>query len=513
MGHLVAVDVGSGYVKAVSGDGLSGEDFLSGMAAARRVSFPSMVGEMPAGMGAAFGCENLPVIEYEGRVWLTGAHALEKIPQQHLADTLAHSWAGSVPWRVLLLRALADLDIFEGEVSLATGLPQSSYSERWRAIVSGLIGEHRAVVNGRKMHVHILRREGMILPQAAAGLYYWYGIDGRILRVVEDGGLVGGIDVGTLTTGFAVLMGGTPAPDLSSGVDVGMSMVARRVGMMFQKKYGVLKDFKGSMRLVENRRKIFVNGEMVDISDMVAEAVEAEVAGSLMNALSFSWGKVASEMEIGVYGGGAQDFFPVIQKVFPHARIVPVEAASGGVRFLPAMGMLYYLVMLNGLSACDSGGTPMVSGEDGDFVVDGDEDFFHEFEDGSGAGSDIGGPQVMSVDPADTVDVSAEFLRVGLRLYADNPLHAPVYSWLQSLPRDRRGRTHMRDHLLEAMRLYVAYVNGGTLPPLPRSAFAGPHGQVPPPVPDTPSAEAKPEVEGGSSRGGINIFNRDVKWK
>lgn len=339
MSVAAAVDVGSGYVKAISG-GLSVDS--------PRVSFPSVVGEMPAHLRGQFGSSELPVIEYADRVWLTGQYALEHLRQHQVADTLDHNWAGSMPWMVLLFRALADMGITDGGVHLVTGVPQASYRERWRDIAAALLGEHRAVVHGKKMRISIMRGENMIMPQAAAGLYYWMAQDAKLREISDTDGLIGGIDVGTYTTGFAVLRGGRPVMDLCSGIDIGMSRVASTVGTRIHGRFGLALDLKESMRMVENRHKVFLQGQLMDLSSDVRLAVEQVVSGPLMNAIYGLWGGDADRMVIGVYGGGAPDFYPFIKQVFPRAELVLMDTMGGG-RFLPVLGMLTYYAARNHL--------------------------------------------------------------------------------------------------------------------------------------------------------------------
>lgn len=69
---------------------------------------------------------------------------------------------------------------------------------------------------------------------------------------------------------------------------------------------------------------------------------------------------------------------------------------------------------------------------------------------------------VATVDAQDTVDISAQFFRVCARIYPDNPLHAPVYDWISSLPRTGNGNIKsISDHLVVALRLYVDTLNSG----------------------------------------------------
>lgn len=336
---VAAIDVGSGYVKAIA-NGLSVDS--------PRVSFPSVVGEFPESLRGQFGAGEIPVIEYDKKVWLTGHYALDQLKEYQVANTLGHEWAGSIPWTVLLLRALFDLGIRSGDVDLVTGIPQSQYAERHRGVALNLMGEHRAVINGEKMVVNIVRNKAMIMPQAAAGVYYWLSQSKELQSIVEANGLIGGIDVGTYTTGFAVLEGGRPSLRLSGGVDIGMSRVASAVGTRLHHKYGVSLDMNESMRIIENRHKVLLKRSLVDLTDEVHLAVRDVVAGPLKSAIYSQWGNTADRMRIGVYGGGAQDFFPFIKQVFNDAELVESNTMGGG-RYLPVLGMLTYYAGANGL--------------------------------------------------------------------------------------------------------------------------------------------------------------------
>lgn len=335
---IAAVDVGSGYVKAIA----------NGLALnSPRVSFPSVVGEFPEHLRNKFGANKISTIVYDGKIWLTGEDALVQLRQYQVANTLNRNWAGSVPWMVLLLRALFDLGIHKGNIELVTGIPQAQYNnERWRGIAGRLMGEHSAVVDGKHMHINIIPKKRMIMPLAAAGMYYWLSQDASLRDVVLAGGLIGGIDVGTYTTGLAALKGGKPALQLSGGIDIGMSRVAARVGTRINNTYNVALDFKRSMRLVENRRKVYLEDNFIDISEDVSDAVREIVSVPLKNAISSIWGNEVDFMRIGVYGGGAADFFPIIKQVFKSAELVGLNSMGGG-SYLPVLGMLTYYMGAN----------------------------------------------------------------------------------------------------------------------------------------------------------------------
>lgn len=332
---VVSVDVGSGYVKAAS--------HLESPQS--RVSFRSLVSEVPADFYKNFHGEEVKTIEYRGKTWLTGIDAAQfgRSP----CNTLTDSWAGSEGWMVLLLRALWELGITQGDVHLVTGVPQAVYRDRAAEIRSFLLGRHNAKVYGFPVSITILPSKAMILPQAAGGLYYWVSVDPALQEVAQHNGLIAGVDVGTYTTGYAVLEGRSALTDLSGGAEIGMSNVALVLSKKIYKKYRVQPDRERAMRYLEERKKVFFNGELHDLSDLVQESV-SEVVSPFLAELQATWGSRAGNMAIGVYGGGSEDFYPLIREVFPHAKRVEAEDI-GGARFLPALGMLVFFAGANGL--------------------------------------------------------------------------------------------------------------------------------------------------------------------
>ncbi len=91
-----------------------------------------------------------------------------------------------------------------------------------------------------------------------------------------------------------------------------------------------------------------------------------------------------------------------------------------------------------------------------------DDDWDSGFDDVEPALADDFDADVSTVEAQDTVDISAQFFRICARVYPENPVHAPVYAWLSSLPRTSRGNIKsISDHLVLALRLYVDTLNSG----------------------------------------------------
>lgn len=450
--QIVAVDIGSGYVKAVAGVS----------ADSKRISFPSVVGILPSELLGSFGFDDSQIIEYGGRSWITGQWAAENLRPYQLTNTLNHDWAGSDGWKVLLFRALAELGIYEGDVHLAIGLPQSSFRERSRQIMVELLGDHRAVVHGKPMNIRIVRNEGMVMPQAAAGLYAWSNRDLEIKKLVLQETMLAGVDVGTYTTGYAIMQGVRPMLEKSGGSNIGMSQVAATVSSMLHTQYGGSLDTVAAMRAVEKRNKIFLAGEIRDISDIVAEAVK-QVVHPLITMLYAKWGQDAAYMKIGVYGGGARDFFPYIQEIFPNAQLVEYHDI-GGSRFLPVLGMFTHLCFKNNwleeiaMSDFDEDDDDFSSSPriESSQIQDDKNGLVYEEEeiDEGQSFSDLDAPFLRPALEG-TLSVECNSFKLCARIYDGNPLHARIYQWVATLPRTKRGIVGFSDHLVVALNLYL----------------------------------------------------------
>lgn len=345
---IVAVDVGSGYVKAMS----HMRDLQ------RRLSFPSLVAPIDPQVLENFGGDAIPVIEYKNRLWVAGAHLTRIMSADQAQSTLSMEWAGSEGWMVLLLRALFDLGVRGGEVNLITGVPQRAYAERSQELHDLLVGEHRAVIDGTPMQLRILENRPVVMPQAAAGLYCWADIDPSVAK-----GLVGGIDAGTLTTGYAVLENGQPKIDASSGLDVGMHSIAAILARRIMDHYDLPITNSDAMALL-TRPNLYVAGNVIDVSDLIRKAA-LDAAQPAITRIRTHWQYGGKNMRIGLYGGGAKLFYPAFKDAFPHLEYVGMldQTADAGAektasvrhvsdtRFAPCLGMLAFLSARLGRSA------------------------------------------------------------------------------------------------------------------------------------------------------------------
>lgn len=342
MSQVVAVDVGSGFVKTVT---LSGEQRVDHSYVARR----------PASMSGEFSGQNLAgVVSYNGEVWMTGQAAESAFPRG-LEDTQTDTWPGSDGWIVLLLRALYDTGIRRGEVSLVVGVPQKVWSPAMRdVLVDKLVGRHQARMDSLledNMDITVLAHDSMVLPQAYSGISWLVDNDDRASEMMGDGGIVAGIDPGTYTTGYVALENRRYLRELSGGVhDAGIWQVAQRLRNRLNDQYGWLPSANRALSIIRNPSKVFIAPDNRDLRPLLSEVID-EVTTPLIERLDTIWGKDAPAMDILVYGGGSHLFLPSIKRVFPHAR---KPSLPSGVltlpQFIPAVGMLMFFIKRNDLA-------------------------------------------------------------------------------------------------------------------------------------------------------------------
>jgi len=332
---IVATDVGSGFTKAATSDGT-------------RVSLPSYVTPMPEGLEDGFGGQNqLGVVTYAGKTWITGEEAA--LVSATLADTRNDNWPRTEAWLALLMRAIYEAGVRNGDViDLVVGVPQSSWSIELRdELVSTLARRHKVTVNGDNIEFEIRKRDSMVMPQAYAGMTWIIDNDPAISDAVDSHMMVAGIDLGTYTTGYVVFQNGKYSHRLSGGVHgVGIWKVAQSLQKMLTAQYQYSPSIDTVISLMRVPTKVRIKGDTHDIRPLIRRAVEG-VFPPLGSTLVSTWGNDAEGMDIVVFGGGAEIFLPSIVERFPRARIVDSPEVHG--RFIPVIGMMNYFATINDL--------------------------------------------------------------------------------------------------------------------------------------------------------------------
>lgn len=298
MQHRVAIDVGSGYTNVKT----DGKDDLI---------FASRVCVAPPRWKQQFGSTEARVCRVGNKEWLIGhaVRAMGGTPE----NTLSHTWSQSDGWMVLLYSALAELEI-EGDVYLATGLPQAVYEDQRDILRDRLLGPHSFTINNREYHVHI--RDAFIIPQATAALLYQMGMNQHMT------GDVGCIDVGTFTTGLAVidLDSGSLIVQRSNGMAIGVATLLSALETHLANRYALHLDGP-RLLLALQHQQVKVRGETIDLSGSIYEIAMQE-AKPMLEFIQEMWNGGA-DLDVFLAGGGADYFARAIRSVVPHAQVIP----------------------------------------------------------------------------------------------------------------------------------------------------------------------------------------------
>lgn len=312
----IGVDVGSGFTQWVSDQG-------QGL-------FPSQVAVWRPEMDGLQDDPHSVRIPHIARAFVVGESCGPLAAPDEIFDTLTDDWAGSEGWIALLYMALAQAGVDgSAEVTLATGVPQALFQRVRKPLLERLNGVHRFEVRGRSYVVTIAAK---VFPQAGAATASVNGL-------LDTDQPVGLIDIGTFTTGYAVVdLNGRGDPEIQyprcSGIARGTSTIAARIGSWLETHHQVQLQQPRLYSLI-NTRRLRLRGAEVDLTAEI-KSFEDQVGGEIVAGAQQSFRGGADLAKIAVVGGGAEYVFPAIKRAFEHAFLVsdPQWAVARGLALL-----------------------------------------------------------------------------------------------------------------------------------------------------------------------------------
>ena len=324
----IAIDVGYGFVKALSGNG--GRSIFPSAVIAARGS-----GDLAAALGGGAQKHRLSVqgkADLKPREYLVGAAALTAGASRSW-DT---SGSGRDDYLLLVLAALGAVGA-EGPVDLALGLPLSVYLQRdeRRALRDRVAGLSAWVSWDGRDARHVEVGSVKVLPQAAGAYYQALAQDGPRLA----GQMVGILDVGYHTTDYLLMTpgdGGTSVPDegRSGSLDAGMSQAIDAVRAYVSEQTGV--PFAPPEGMVEatlgNGGHLTVRGRDLDLRPAYESALR-DLAGRVEAELQRVWGdRIDYLAALLVAGGGGAAVAPHLR--LPGLRVMADPAFANAAGFL-----------------------------------------------------------------------------------------------------------------------------------------------------------------------------------
>lgn len=301
----LGIDVGSGFTKYVGGNGEKG-------------FFPSLVARLKPETPRPFGFEEADIIAIKGPhgedIEFIVGESVKGVAPEDRENTLQDDWAGSPPWFALLYYAMSQVAhcLTPSEpVLLSTGLPMALYENKSLRLQERLVGKHTFKINGEP-YIMIITPE--IIPQAVAALLSTAQDDEENLKET-----VGIIDIGTYTTGFAVMDEGSFVPYRSGGIAMGIHTLLNHFHGHLVRVHGHNAAPENVLRILQ--KGFFMHrGAKVDVSDEIPNVVE-NVIGVLVNNIEKTW-RSADDLKILIAGGGGPFFFDALQKKLEHATLM-----------------------------------------------------------------------------------------------------------------------------------------------------------------------------------------------
>jgi hypothetical protein len=309
----IALDIGSGYVKA--------------KLKAKRISFPSAVGQIDAkDIENSFLDENdSTLLCTKENQWLYGQSAIGNIHPDKHSNTLNQNWCLSDGHLVLIYAAIAELigKSYTGNIVLYTGIPAKTYFKNKAKFVEKLVGKHQFTVGELKFSITIKDENAVVLPQA-------YGLFASEMLSTQPKDLEqfkcrrAYIDIGTYTTGLAMVMNKQLEQWTTGGVELGGSNLASKIQQYCYSNYG----YTPSKNEVYD---ILISGHIVNCGKTLN--IEEQIIGfarelchenGLFVEIEKLWGK-AKNAVIKLGGGPSRYFFLPLKEVLPHIEMVTGE--------------------------------------------------------------------------------------------------------------------------------------------------------------------------------------------
>lgn len=348
--ETVAVDVGYGYVKAISSNG-------------KRVLFPSVVGT-----GRDRGLANFIKqqskesmsdlseihIKIDGKHYYVGEMALKNSSD---ATRIFERERYNHEYSTILMNVAIQLVTKPSteKVMLFTGLPLDYFRTQHEQFRNKLLEENPVIewvsgglpnVESRKISIS----EIGIFPQGMSAV--WAALmnsDGKTFKqdIMEKGNQIGIIDIGFRTTDVCVCeMKGegafTPLLQFSETVDQGVVNLHENIKIAYQNKTGGTDLSENKIKRILERKSITYRGKHVDLSDEVEEAKVA-VVNSIVDRINKLWKEEADTFDyIFIVGGGGSLFFNHLQEQFNHRLQTIVSSQFANAIGYYRMGKILY---------------------------------------------------------------------------------------------------------------------------------------------------------------------------
>src|SRR5699024_5402927 len=344
---LVAVDIGYGFVKAISQNTKKTVKFAAGVGHAVEDKTGDLFGKSTINQDAS---KNIH-IEINSTEWFVGELAKRKSPE-FLAplDSQRHQDEITIHLLNVAIQLVSDSD----NIYLVTGLPFEQYSSQKNKLKDAVLGNQPSVKwlsgENKNMRRQINIEQVIILPQAMSALFtVLFDDDGKSKRpdLMVEGTTIGLIDVGHKTTDYVYLAmeeGGQPVPidDKSSTVEAGGVDVEHAITEKFTYETKETEISQRNLKKAYNSGKIrysFANNETknIDFTEKIKNTKKF-VADKIFDRINNNWGSERNTLdEIYFVGGGSILYNAELQEKFGN-RLKEIDNSQ----FANVKGYLWY---------------------------------------------------------------------------------------------------------------------------------------------------------------------------
>lgn len=334
--EIVAVDLGYGYVKAISSTG-------------KQVLFPSLVGSgYERGLINLFGgssndLSNIHVRE-QNEDFFVGDLAKESRSQSRIfeRERFNHKYTH------ILLNVAIQLVIGENTnaVKVVTGLPLDFYGSQAKDFQKSIIGvqpelewKSGSVSGKRKVAIE----QALVFPQGAAAIFAaLIDENGRPVypELMKEGTIIGLIDIGFRTTDFVVVemqKGGSfvPKTKLSGTVDEGVINLYREIQQAYKTKTGGADLNESYVDRIIRDRRLHYRGEKIDFSSVIGTSMQA-ITANIVDRLKSVWAEESDLFDaIFLAGGGGEVFAEQFQPAFDYRlKTIPSNQFANATGYL-----------------------------------------------------------------------------------------------------------------------------------------------------------------------------------
>lgn len=301
--QLVSLDIGNGYVKAIS--------------STKTDSFPSVLATEQGALNfESFSAGSDFIIEYAGTRYAIGDTAW-KLGRMRVVMMDRHR-VGTDFYKALFVAALTSAVPRSGPVSVIFSLPVIWYSDR-ENVRDQMAGEYKVCRGDVEFTYTISTDDIRIVPEGFGTVALMtLNEKGEIFDRKLASSRIGVVDIGTLTTDFILFDDLEIIPTKSDTLESALSDVWKFVGENISKTYGRdLEPHEVDMAIHDGAFKS--RGKLVDIQKFKDKALSS-LAAAVAGRIASLW-KGGDEVDnIILTGGGARLIYPHLD--FPHKFLV-----------------------------------------------------------------------------------------------------------------------------------------------------------------------------------------------